>query len=125
MRNEERSSGRKNLSSNFPAKDVLRIGKDALFFRVAEEGRVQDGIRDRLHLREGGHEGRDVWVVGSEDELARRDAVGEEAADLVVEDGAGAVVPESVGEGELVGGCLMDLVRGKEWFAIFGRELGG
>lgn len=72
---------------------------------------MQDGIRDRFHLRVRGHEGRDVRVVGSEDELAGRYAVGEEAADLVVEYGAGAVVPESIW-GISVG--LMDLVRGEE-----------
>ena len=88
-----------------PPKDILRIGKHAQLLRLGHEGRIHDGLRDRIHLPEGGHEGRHVGVVGAEDELAGRDAVVEEATDLVVEDGAGAVVPESG-----VGGFSGDLV---------------
>lgn len=86
--------------------DILRVGKHALLLRVGDEGRVQDGLRDRFHLPKGRDGGRDVGEVGAEDELARRHAVAEEAFDLVVEDGAGAVIPESVrvGKGGLVGG---------------------
>lgn len=109
-----------------PAKDILRIGKHALLFRVGDESRLQDRIRDRFHLREGGHKGRDVRVVGSEDELAGRDAVGEEAADLVVEDGAGAVVPESLGG---ISGGVEGFGEGRgrteDWVVVCGREVGG
>ena len=80
--------------------NVLRVRKDGLLLGVGDEVGLQDGIGYRLHLRKRGHEGRDVGVVGSEDELGRRHAVAEEAFDLVVEDGAGGVVPESVFGGE-------------------------
>ena len=81
--------------SNMPSKDILRIGEHALLLRLGDEGRIQDGLRDRLHFPEGGHKGGHVGVVGAKDELAGRDAVVEKAADLVIEDGAGTVVPES------------------------------
>lgn len=57
--------------------------------------------------------------------MAGRDAIGEEAADLVVEDRAGAVVPESVGG---ISGGLMDFVRreegGKNGLLFVGGRLG-
>ncbi len=95
------TSRRIEKSPHQPPENVLRVRKHALLLRLGDEGRLQDGVRDRLDLAERGHKGGHVGVVGAEDELAGRDPVVEEAADLVVEDGAGAVVPESV-EGGIV-----------------------
>lgn len=78
-----------------PAEHVLRICEHAELLRLGDEVRVEDRLGDRFGGEEGRHEGRHVWVVGSEDELGGGDAVAEEAFDLVVEDGSGAVVPES------------------------------
>ena len=93
-------------NSNLPPKNPPRIRKHGPLLLVAEERRVHYRLRDRLRFRKRRHKGRDVRVVCAEDELGGRDAVAEEAFYLVVEDGAGAVVPESVGwEEGLVGWC--------------------
>ena len=93
-------------NSDRPPKNPPRIRKHGPLLLVAEERRVHYRLRDRLRFRKRRHKGRDVRVVCAEDELGGRDAVAEEAFYLVVEDGAGAVVPESVGWGEgLVGWC--------------------
>lgn len=106
-----------------PAEDILRVGKHAQLLRLGDEVRVEDRIGDRLDGYEGRDEGRHVGVVGTQDELGRGDAVAEEAFDLVVEDGAGAVVPESERgfstDGVLQGGGV------EEIGVYFGERLGG
>ena len=84
---------------NVAAEYVLRVREDALLLRRGDEVGAEDGVGDRLDFAEGRHEGGHVGVVGAEDELAGGDPVAEETFDLVVEDGAGAVVPESVEKG--------------------------
>ncbi len=60
-----------------PAEYILRVGEHALLFRIGDEVRLQYGIGDRLDGPEGRYKGRHVRVVGSEDELGRRNAVAE------------------------------------------------
>ena len=87
-------------SVDVPAEDALCVREHAQLLRLGEEGGVQDRLRDGLDVRKGRDEGGHVGVVGAEDELAGGDAVAEEAFDLVVEDGTGAVVPEAGWGGE-------------------------
>lgn len=105
-------------SVDVPAEDALRVREHAQLLRLGEEGRVQDRLRDGLDVRKGRDEGGDVGVVGAEDELAGGDAVAEEAFDLVVEDGTGAVVPEA-GWGR--GGLVLMGWYGGEGLRVFGR----
>lgn len=66
--------------NNKPAEDILRFRGHSLLFRVGGEVGIHDGLGGRFDGRVRQH----VGVVGSEETL-----------DLVVEDGTGAVVPES------------------------------
>ena len=49
-----------------PTQQIHRVGKDALLLRLGGKIGREDGVRDRLHRPEGGHKGRDVWVVGAD-----------------------------------------------------------
>lgn len=96
--------------SNPSPENILRIRKHIPPLPLREEVGLKDGIRDGLDGPEGRHKGRHVRVVGAEDELAGR-AVGEQAFDLVVHDGAGGVVPESGLWGEALVGTGFEV-----WF---------
>ena len=83
--------------NNKPAEDILRFRGHSLLFRVGGEVGIHDGLGDRFDGRVRQH----VGVVGSEETL-----------DLVVEDGTGAVVPESgKGMSGAAGGGRWEMVR--------------